>query len=174
MLINFSVQRHVEDLKSANNSISETRTQAENKVVAALDGIKSQFKVWEETSEKNSAAREQMAAVQQNLDSSKETISKLERDLTNKNNAEAELRKRIDELQSSQAALESARATAEADKARLEELNTSESNLKQELDQLKSEKAENMATIASMAEQKTTLQREKGDLQVSQDMEEQL
>lgn len=174
MLIDASVQKHVEDLKSANNSISKTRTKAEKKVVTALDSIVSQCKTWEETSEKKSAFREQMAEVQQNLMSSKEKISKLEEDLTNKNNAEAGLRNRIDELQSSQAAHELARAAAEADKARLLELTTSESNLKQELDKLKSEKAENMATIASMTEHRTTLQREKGDLQVSQEMEEQL
>ncbi|KAH0007181.1 hypothetical protein KCU78_g11904, partial [Aureobasidium melanogenum] len=159
------IEKHVGDLKSANNSISKTRTEAENKVVEALDGIKSQCKIWEEISEKSSDARERMAGLRQDLNSSKEKISKLEEDLTNRNNAEAELRKRIDELQSSQAALESARATAEANKARLLELTNSESNLKQELDKLKSEKAEKMATIASMAEQKTTLQREKGDLQ---------
>ncbi|KAG9660882.1 hypothetical protein KCU64_g2912, partial [Aureobasidium melanogenum] len=159
------IEKHVGNLKSANDSISKTRTQAENKVVAALDGIKSQFKIWEERSEKSSDSRERMAEMQQNLTSSKEKISNLEEDLTNRNNAEAELRKRIDELQSSQAALESARATAEANKARLLEITTSESNLKQKLDGMKTEKAENMATIASMAEQKTTLQREKGNLQ---------
>ncbi|KAH0209721.1 hypothetical protein KCU86_g7085, partial [Aureobasidium melanogenum] len=159
------IEKHVGDLKSTNNSISKTRTEAENKVVAALDGIKSQCKIWEEISEKSSDARERMAGLQQNLNSSKEKISKLEGDLTNKNNAEAGLRKRIDELQSSQAALESDRATAEANKARLLELTNSENNLKQEVDKLKTGKADNMATIASMAEQKTTLQREKGDLQ---------
>jgi peptidoglycan hydrolase CwlO-like protein len=161
-------------LKSANNSISKTRTEAENKVVKALNGIKSQCKIWEEISEKSSDARERMAELRQDLNSSKEKISKLEEDLTNRNNAEAGLRKRIDELQSSQAALESEKVAAEVNKARLLELATSENNLKQKLDEMKTEKAENMATIASMAEQKTTLQREKGDLQVSQDMEEQL
>ncbi|KAH0269983.1 hypothetical protein KCU91_g8339, partial [Aureobasidium melanogenum] len=159
------IQKHVRDLKSANNFNSKTRMHAENKVVTALDNIKSQFKVWEEISEKNSALREQVVEVRQNLDTSKEKVSKLEEDLTNKNNAEAGLKKRIDELQSSQTALESARAAAEADKARLLELATSESNLKQELNKLMSEKAENMATIASMVEQKTTLQREKEGLQ---------
>ncbi|KAG9764282.1 hypothetical protein KCU73_g1034, partial [Aureobasidium melanogenum] len=159
------IEKHVGDLKSANNSISKTRTEAENKVVKALDGIKSQCKIWEEISEKSSDARERMAELRQDLNSSKEKISKLEEDLTNRNNAEAGLRKRIDELQSSQAALESERVAAEVNKARLLELATSENNLKQKLDEMKTEKAENMATIASMAEQKTTLQREKGDLQ---------
>ncbi|KAH0378716.1 hypothetical protein KCU92_g8557, partial [Aureobasidium melanogenum] len=159
------IEKHVGDLKSANNSISKTRTEAENKVVKALNGIKSQCKIWEEISEKSSDARERMAELRQDLNSSKEKISKLEEDLTNRNNAEAGLRKRIDELQSSQAALESEKVAAEVNKARLLELATSENNLKQKLDEMKTEKAENMATIASMAEQKTTLQREKGDLQ---------
>ncbi|KAG9528508.1 hypothetical protein KCU93_g4326, partial [Aureobasidium melanogenum] len=159
------IEKHVGDLKSANNSISKTRTEAENKVVKALDGIKSQCKIWEEISEKSSDARERMAELRKDLNSSKEKISKLEEDLTNRNNAEAGLRKRIDELQSSQAALESERVAAEVNKARLLELATSENNLKQKLDEMKTEKAENMATNASMAEQKTTLQREKGDLQ---------
>lgn len=174
MLTLASIEKHVRDLKDANNSISKTRTEAENKVVTALGDIKSQFKVWEEVSERNSALRDSMAKAQENLKSSKEKITKLEEDLTNKTNAEAGLREKIDELKSSQATLESDRAAAEASKARLLELATSESNLRQELDKLKNEKAESMATIASMAEQKSTLQREKGDLQVSRGLEEQL
>lgn len=105
MLTDASIQKHVRDLKSANTFNSKTRTHAENKVVTALDNIKSQFKVWEEISEKNSALREQVAEVRQNLDTSKKKVSKLEEDLTNKNNAETGLKKRIDELQSSQTAL---------------------------------------------------------------------
>ncbi|CAD0083146.1 unnamed protein product [Aureobasidium vineae] len=159
------LEKHVRELKEANNSISKTRSENENKVVTALEAIKDQFETWEDLKEKNTALRERIVEEEQNSKSSKEKIAKLEENLTDKTNAEAELRKRIDELQSSQATLESHKVSAEADKAKLLELTTSESNLKQELEKLKSEKAENIATIASMAEQKTTLQREKGDLQ---------
>jgi chromosome segregation ATPase len=161
-----SFEKHTGLLRDANNSTSKTRTDAENKVVAALEAIKSQFKTWEDLAEKNADLRERLVEEEQKSNSSKEKITKLEEDLHNKNNAEADLRKRVDELQSSQASLESEKASAEASKARLLELTTSESNLKQDLERLKSEKVESMATIASMAEQKTTLQREKGDLQV--------
>ncbi|KAK6006790.1 hypothetical protein QM012_005798 [Aureobasidium pullulans] len=159
------IEKHVGDLKNVNNSISKTRTEAENKVVAALDNIRSQFKVWEEISEKRSAARESLAEARQNLESSKEKIAKLKEDLTNKTKAEAGLKEKIEELKSSQATLESDRAAAEASKARVLELIASESSLKQELEKLKNERAESMATIATIAEQKTTLQREKADLQ---------
>jgi chromosome segregation ATPase len=167
MLTDFiSFEKHIGRLRDANNSTSKTRTGAENKVVAALEAIKSQFKTWEDLAEKNAELRERLAEEEQKSILSKEKITKLEEDLNNKNNAEANLRKRIDELQSSQA---SEKASAQASKARLLELTTSESNLKQDLEKLKSEKVESMATIASMAEQKTTLQREKGDLQVRSD-----
>lgn len=168
MLTVASIEKHVGELKEANDSISKTRTEAENKVVAALDGIKSQCKAWQDISEESAAARESMAEVQQNLESSKEKITKLEADLTNRTNAEAGLREKIDELKSSQATLESNKAAAEASKARVLELTTSENNLRQELEQVKSDRAESRATIASMTEQKATLQREKGDLQVCQ------
>lgn len=161
------MEKHVGNLKNANDSISKTRTEAENKVLAALSDIKSQFKVWQEISERSSAVQASLAEVQQNLNSSKEKIAKLEEDLINKTSVEVGLREKIDELKSSQAALESNRAAAEASKVRLLELATSEGNLKQELEKLKSERAGSMATIASMAEQKTFLQREKADLQVS-------
>ncbi|KAI4728287.1 hypothetical protein E4T49_03899 [Aureobasidium sp. EXF-10728] len=159
------LEKHVRELREANNSISETRTKNENKVATALEAIKSQFKTWEDLTEKNTALQKRIVEDEQSSDSSKQKIAKLEEDLTNKINAEVELRKRIDELQSSQATLESYKASAEADKAKLLELTTSESNVKQEVEKLKGEKAESMATIASMAEQKTTLQCEKGDLQ---------
>ncbi|KAI4715953.1 hypothetical protein E4T48_07862 [Aureobasidium sp. EXF-10727] len=153
------------ELREVNNSISETRTKNENKVATALEAIKSQFKTWEDLTEKNTALQKRIAEDEQSSESSKQKIAKLREDLTNKTNAEVELRKRIDELQSSQATLESYKASAEADKAKLLELTTSESSVKQELEKLKGEKAESMVTIASMAEQKITLQREKGDLQ---------
>ncbi|CAD0107445.1 unnamed protein product [Aureobasidium uvarum] len=159
------LEKHVRKLRKANNSISKARTENENKVVTALENIKAEFKSWEDLKEKNAALRERIVEEEQNSESSKEKIEKLEQDLANRTNAEAELRNRIDELQSSQATLESHKVSAEADKAKLLELTTSESNLKQELEKLKSEKAESMATIASIAEQKTTIQREKGDLQ---------
>jgi DNA repair exonuclease SbcCD ATPase subunit len=135
--------------------------------VAALEAIKSQLKIWEDLKERNATLRERVAGEEQKLKSCEEKISKLEEDLNNKSNAEAGLRERIDELQSSQASLESERASAEASKAKLLELTTSENKLKQDLEKLKSEKVENLATIATIAEQKAILQREKGDLQVS-------
>jgi chromosome segregation ATPase len=162
-----SLDEHIGQLKDANNATSKTRTDAENKVVAALEAIKSQFKRMEDFAEKNAALRERLVEEEQKSKSSKEMIAKLEEDLTNKNNAEAGLRERIDELQSTQASLESEWASAEADKAKLLELTTSESNFRQDLEKLKSEKVESMATISSLTEQRTTLQREKGDLQVS-------
>jgi chromosome segregation ATPase len=169
LIYSISFDKHIGQLKDANNAISKTRTDAENKVVAALEAIKSQFKRMEDFTEKNAALRERLVEEEQKSKSSKKMIAKLEEDLKNKNNAEAGVRERIDELQFTQASLESERASAEADKAKLLELTTSESNLKQDLEKLKSEKVESMATISSLAEQKTTLQREKGDLQVSRD-----
>jgi len=154
-------------LKHANVSISKTRTEGENQVVAALDAIKSQFRKLDELTAMNTALRERMVEEEQRLESSKEKIAKLEEDLLNKSNAESGFRQRIDELQSSNASLESEKASAEAGKAKLLELTTSESNLKQELEKLKNEKIESLATITSMAEQSSALEREKGDLQVS-------
>jgi chromosome segregation ATPase len=162
-----SFDKHIGQLKDANNATSKTRTDDENKVVAALEAIKSQFKRMEDFTEKNTALRERLVEEEQKSNSSKEMVAKLEEDLANKNNAEAGFREKIDELQSTQASLESERASAEADKAKLLELTTSESNMKQDLEKLRSEKVESMATISLLAEQKTTLQREKGDLQVS-------
>ncbi|KAI4852033.1 hypothetical protein E4T44_01755 [Aureobasidium sp. EXF-8845] len=156
---------HIGQLKDANNATSKTRTEAENKVVVALEAIESQLKSLEDLSEKNAALRERLVEEEQKSISSKEMIAKLEEDLTNKSNAEAGLREKVDELQFTQASLESERASAEADKARLLELTTSESNLKQDLEKLRREKVESTATISSLAEQKTTLQREKGGLQ---------
>lgn len=170
MLIDFvSFEKHLGALTEAYGSSSETRTEAENKVVAALEDIKSQFKTLEDLKERNAALRELVVKEEEKLKSCEEKIAKLEEDLTNKSNAEAGLRERINELQSSQASLESEKASVEASKVRLLELTTSENKLKQDLEKLKSEKIENLATIAVIAEQKTTLQREKGDLQVSFD-----
>jgi chromosome segregation ATPase len=162
-----SFDKHLGALRDANTSISKTRTEAEHQVVAALEAIKSQFKALEDLRATNTALRELVVEKEQKLESSKEKITKLEEDLVNKSNAEAGFRRRIDELQSSKASLESEKASAEASKAKLSKLTTSESNLKQDLEKLKSEKIESLTAIASMAEQKTILQREKGELQVS-------
>ena len=135
--------------------------------MAALEAIKSQFKALEELKATNTTLRERKVEQEQKLESSKERIKKLEEDLTDKSNAEAALKKKIDELQSSKASLESEKASAEASKARLLVLTTSESNLRQDLEKLKSEKIENLTAIALIIEQKATLEREKGDLHVS-------
>lgn len=115
----------------------------------------------------NTALRERMVEEEQKSESSKEKLAKLEEDLANKSDAEAGLRKQIDELQTSKASLESEKASAEAGKAKLLELTISENNLKQELEKLKSEKTESLTTMILMAEQKASLEREKSDLRVS-------
>ncbi|KAI4755602.1 hypothetical protein E4T52_12308 [Aureobasidium sp. EXF-3400] len=163
--LSLGFEKHFGALTEAYNSSSETRTEAENKVVAALEDIKSQFKTLEDLKERNAALREFVVKEEEKLKSCEVKIAKLEEDLTNKSNAEAGLRERINELQSSQASLESEKASAEVNKAKLLELTTSENKLKQDIEKLKSEKIENLATIAAIAEQKATLQREKGDLQ---------
>ena len=142
--------------------------------MAALEAIKSQFKTSEELKATNTTLRELKVEQEQKLKSSKEKIAKLEEDLTDKSNAEAALKKKIDELQSSKASLESEKASAEASKARLLVLTTSESNLRQDLEKLKSEKIENLTAIALMIEQKATLERERGDLHVSRERVEQV
>lgn len=119
----------------------------------------------------NTALRERMVEEEQKTESSKEKLEKLEEDLVNKSNAEAGLRKQIDELQTSKASLESEKASVEAGKAKTLELTISENNLKQDLEKLKSEKMETLATMTLMADQKATLEREKGDLHVSWEKE---
>ncbi|KAI5248848.1 hypothetical protein E4T43_00954 [Aureobasidium subglaciale] len=162
-----AVKTSIEKLSAgaANTQTWETHTGVDNKVMAALELIKSDFKTWEALAEKNAALRESVGTEKQQSQSSKEMVEKLKVDLEQKSSDERSLRTRIKELQSSQVDLQLAKTSAEADKVKLLELATSEGNLKQELEKSKSQNAENMATIAAMNEQKKNLQREKSELQ---------
>ncbi|KAI5257484.1 hypothetical protein E4T42_01099 [Aureobasidium subglaciale] len=158
-------EKHIQDFKAANTQTSETHIEVDNKVMAALELIKSDFKTWEALAEKNAALHESVSTEKQQSQSSKEMVEKLKVDLDQKSSDERSLRTRLKELQSSQVDLQFAKTSAEADKVKLLELARSEGNLKQELEKSKSQNAENMATIAAMDEQKKNLQRGKSDLQ---------
>ncbi|KAI5210129.1 hypothetical protein E4T39_00534 [Aureobasidium subglaciale] len=158
-------EKHIEDFKAVNTLTSGAHTEVDNKVIAALELIKSDFKTWEDLAEKNAALRESVSTEKQQSQSSKELVEKLKADLDQKSSDERSLRTRIEELQSSQVDLQSVKTSAEADKVKLLELATSEGNLKQELEKSQNQNAENMATMASMDEQKKNLQREKSELQ---------